>query len=167
MSLAINILASGLICLRLFLAQGQTVGQEYTTRIRNLFWAYLKSGSIYPTVIILTLAFYLSGSPYGWFLNTISPQICGMMPTLMVIVILYEGQSLSNSGPVGTAFVTDSFSMRTGRLPQSYVDQFVATEILSHSELKHGLEVHVEREEHRSTKAISSHIRILSVHDQI
>jgi hypothetical protein len=160
-----NILASGLICLRLYLAQRRitgTVGRAHAVRIRTLLWTFLESGSIYTTMTIIMLGLYLSGSPYGWFLTIVAPQICGMMPTLMVLVVLYEGQSLSDN-----TLASESFSMRARGPARSYVNEFVASEIISHSELKHNLEVHVQKEERQSAKTISSHIRILSTYDHI
>jgi hypothetical protein len=133
MSLSTNVLASGLISFRIYQAGYQitrTGGHIRAKAYRGLLWTYLESGSIYPTVLIIALALYFSGSPFGWLMITNTTQICGMVPTLMILAILLAGRSLSESTMTELYTHSNSYTMHT-RSHQSNAHEFVATTSLS------------------------------------
>lgn len=157
-----NVLASGLISFRIYQAGHQATrvgGRIRAWRYRSLLWIYLESGSIYPTVLIIALVLYFSDLPFGWLLIVNSTQICGMMPTLMILIILSAGRPLSESTAMDSDTDHNSYIMRT-QSRQSNANQLVATETLHQLTIIESvpeLQVHVAQEEYKPTRLISFH----------
>jgi hypothetical protein len=139
LSLTTNLLASGLILFRIYQAGNQNARASRHVRkrrYRSLLWTYLESGSIYPTVLIICLFLYFADSPFWWLAITIATQIAGIMPTLMVLVILSAGRSLSESTVTTTTDAPEATTRNSRSIelqPRRYrrADQLVTTESVS------------------------------------
>jgi hypothetical protein len=162
-TISTNILASGLISFRIYQAGRQitrTNGHVRAKRYRSLLWIYLESGSIYPTVLVTALALYFSSSSIAWLLIVNSTQICGMMPTLMILAVVLTGRSLSESNMTNS--YTDTRSSTIPTRPQGSdlnTDRLAVTTHLSRlTDIEISPELHLQtiHEEYKSTGLISS-----------
>lgn len=132
-SISTNVLASGLISVRIYQVGRQITrvnGHIRARRYRSLLWIFLESGSICPIVMLTVLALYLSNTPCGWLIVVNYSQIAGMTPTIMILAVLLTGRSLSENTMTSLCTTTNSRSMRTQSLRTLDADQLMAAESL-------------------------------------
>jgi hypothetical protein len=152
LSFTINVVASFLIYLRLYLAAQHitcVAGKAHGDKYRTLLWTFLESGSLYPAVMLIGLAMHCASSEYGWLTLTIAPQILAIMPTLMVLVVLVNNRSLSQGPDSHAATRSRSLSTSTWQACGTLYSRQPPDSMSPDSTLEAGIQAYISTEEYK------------------
>ncbi|KDR81106.1 hypothetical protein GALMADRAFT_136159 [Galerina marginata CBS 339.88] len=100
LSVATNIILTGLIAGRIWWTYRNNIGSDYASGSSNymlVIWTMLDSGAVYTMTEIVTIAFL--GPLIGGFLSNLFIQVAGIVPTLIIVRVSLR-QQVANSHEV-------------------------------------------------------------------